>query len=88
MSNPTQNEIRAAQAESLLNNPAFKEALQIVRQAYIERMISTTHEDADGRDHMHKCILALQDLQATLTAFVTSGTIDKVTREKKAKFQG
>jgi len=77
---------RMANAASLLkNNPAFKEAMAVVRGAYTQEMINSAPDDAAKREHFHRCIHSLTDIESALTAFIQSGTLEKLTATKQEK---
>jgi hypothetical protein len=77
---------RLALAASLLqNNPAFKEAMSAVRGTYTQAMINSDPNDAARREHFHRCIHSLTDIESALTAFIQSGTLEKLTATKQQK---
>lgn len=76
---------RAELARQLLSNPVFSEAFNMLKIAYIDRMISTKPEDVATRDHFHKSILALSDVKSALTACVEKGKIEKVKAARAEK---
>lgn len=79
---------RMALAASLLqNNPAFKGAINAVRGAYTQEMINSAPDDAAKREHFHRCIHSLTDIESALTAFIQSGTLEKLTATKQKKAQ-
>lgn len=80
-------ERRAMHSEHLLGNPSFKAALQAVRGAYTEEMINSNPDDAAKREHLHRCIHAIADVESALTAFIQSGKIEKtmLIKQEKAK---
>lgn len=78
----------AHQATLLTENRAFKEAMSAVRGTYTKAMIETEPDDAKTRDHFHRCIHALNDVESALTAFINTGKIDlamKVKQERAKK---
>jgi hypothetical protein len=78
----------AMSANGLINNPAYKAAISAVKAYYTEQMIDTKPEESATREHLHKCIHALADIHAALTAFVERGKLEKsmaIKREKAKK---
>lgn len=77
----------AMNASSLLNNPSFKAAVDAVRGAYTQEMINSAPDDASKREHFHRCIHAITDIETALTAFIQSGKIEKsmLMKQEKAK---
>lgn len=77
----------ALNASHLLNNPSFKAAVDAVRGAYTQEMINSSPDDADKREHFHRCIHAMTDIETALTAFIQSGNIEKsmLLKQEKAK---
>lgn len=82
----TPNIERRAMAASLLqNNPAFREAVTAVRGAYTESMINSDPNDAARREHFHRCIHSLTDVESVLTAFIQSGNLEQLMLKKQEK---
>lgn len=84
---PPNVEMLAMNASNLLGNQAFKEAMKVVRTAYTEEMVNSRPEDTSKREHLHKCIHALSDLETALTAFIQSGKLEMsmALKQQKAK---
>lgn len=79
---------RLASSSSMLkSNPAFKAALEAVRGTYTQAMINSDPNDAGKREHFHRCIHSLTDIESALTAFIQSGTLEQltITKQEKAK---
>lgn len=77
---------RLAMAASLLqNNAAFREAVNAVRGAYTQAMIGSDPNDAATREHFHRCIHSLTDIETALTAFIQSGKLEQLTLKKQEK---
>ncbi len=72
-------------ASLLQNNMAFKEAMTAVRGAYTQAMINTSPTETAQREHFHRCIHSLTDIESALTAFIQSGTLEKLTATKQEK---
>lgn len=72
-------------ASQILNNAAFKAAMAGVKDYYTEAMINTKPNEADVREHLHKCIHALEDMRAALTAFLERGKLEKTMAIKREK---
>jgi len=79
------NQQLAMRAEQLTGNPAFKAAMEAVRGCYTEAMINTKPDESAQREHLHRCIHALTDVQTALTAFIETGKIEKRMAVKKEK---
>lgn len=77
----------AMNAGHLLNNPSFKEAVEAVRGAYTQEMVNSNPDDVSKREHFHRCIHAITDIETALTAFIQSGKIEKsmLLKQEKAK---
>ena len=77
----------AGAATMLQTNIAFKEAMTAVRGAYTQAMINSSPDDAAKREHFHRCIHSLTDIESALTAFIQSGTLEQltITKQEKAK---
>jgi hypothetical protein len=73
------------QAQQVVGNPAYIAAVAAVRGFYTESMINTKPDEAAQREHLHRCIHALSDVQTALTAFIESGKIEKQMAVKKEK---
>lgn len=72
-------------ANQILTNPVFKEAIEIVRKAYIDALLGTASGDDDGRKKYYTAIHCLNDVEAALTGCVQNGRIDKMLEAKKEK---
>jgi hypothetical protein len=79
------NQQMGLQASQVIENPAFKEATKAVRSFYTEQMVNTKPEESEIRDHLHRCIHALTDVETALTAFIQSGKIEKQMAVKKER---
>lgn len=75
----------ASSSGMLQSNPAFKAAVEAVRGAYTQAMINSNPDEAGKREHFHRCIHSLTDIESALTAFVQSGTLEQLTITKQAK---
>lgn len=83
---PSPNIQKLASAATMLqSNPSFKEAMRVVRGAYTEAMINSEPSDAAKREHFHRCIHSLTDIDSALTAFIQSGTLEQITISKQEK---
>ena len=77
----------AGNAARLLSDPAFKAAMEAVKGTYVQSMINTAPDEHHQREHLHRCIHALSDIETALTAFVQTGTVEKsmAIKQQKAK---
>ena len=75
----------AFQAKVLTDNPMFDASFDAVKQAYIDRMISTDPRDKGQRDYYHICVNALEDVKNVLTLHLQNGKILEKDLQKKAK---
>ncbi len=83
--NKPDEQARGARAQSLLDNPVFKEAMAAVKGTYTKAMIETDPDNSKDRDHFHRCIRAMDDVEAALTIFVRDGKIDSAMKVKQER---
>jgi hypothetical protein len=73
---------RMDQAQAIISNPVFTEAVSVLEKAYIGRMIDTAPTEVEERNKWHSCILSLNDVKTALTAFIQDGKI-QIDNERK-----
>ena len=71
--------LKSDQAEQLLNNPAYRNAVEAVKNAQIERFLSSSQDDTKTREEAHSIILALSALEYELVSMIS----DQVISERK-----
>lgn len=77
----------ALHADQVTKNPAFLEAFEAIKTNYTEQMVETRPDESAKRDHLHKCIHALEDVRTALTIFISTGKMEQIMalKRKKAK---
>jgi len=80
----------AQHARALLNNPAYKLAIQTLKDEYTKQMLLTEYSDFEKRDALFLAINILKDVEAALTIFITSAKItelnhNRLTRNRSIK---
>ena len=48
--------LKSDQAQQLLNNPAYRNALEAVKNAQIERFLSSSQDESNTREEPHSII--------------------------------
>ena len=76
---------RGDQASQILNNPAFREAMSVVKATYIDAMLATELHETEKRTAFHIAIRSLTDIETALTIFLETGKLDKLQTVKKEK---
>ncbi len=78
---------RARQAKLILDNQMFQSAFKDLKSIYIDAMVSSEMKDIEKREHLYRCVHALEDIKNYLTAMIEEGTLDllMVEKQKKAK---
>ena len=71
--------IKSDQAQQLLNNPAYVNAVEAVRNSQIQRFLSSSQDDTKTREEAHSIILALSALEYELVSAIS----DQVINERK-----
>lgn len=64
---------RGAQAERLLSDPLYVEAVTIVRQAIIERWSASPIADLTGQHELRLMLKALDDVEGNIKRVVVTG---------------
>ena len=71
--------LKSDQAQQLLNNPAYVNAVEAVRNSQIQRFLSSSQDDTKTREEAHSIILALSALEYELVSAIS----DQVINERK-----
>lgn len=75
----------AMHSDQVVKNPAFIAAFDAIKENYTEQWRATKPEESEKREHLHKCIHALEDVRTALTIFVSTGKMEKMMELKRAK---
>ena len=84
---PSQEEmIKAQEAENILNNASFKEAIANLKEEYVNHWLRSRNiDDVDMREDLHKAILLLPEIERHLRIIAEKGKITKSQLEKLRK---
>tara|TARA_R100001460_G_scaffold27069_1_gene54713 strand:- start:282 stop:542 length:261 start_codon:yes stop_codon:yes gene_type:complete len=75
---PSQEEIlHSNEAELILNSETFKDAIQILKDEYINLWLSSKEDDIHKRENLHKAIKLLPEVEKHLRIIVERGKITK-----------
>ena len=75
---PSQEEIlNSNEAELILNSETFKDAIQILKDEYINLWLSSKEDDINKRENLHKAIKLLPEVERHLRIIVEKGKITK-----------
>jgi hypothetical protein len=75
---------KGKRAEDLLNNPMFQEVKKGLREQWKEALVATT-PGSDEAKHLHYMIIAIDQIDAELTAYINDGRIKGYALEEKAR---
>ena len=73
--------LKSDQAQQLLNNPAYVNAVEAVKNSQIQRFLSSSQDDTKTREEAHSIILALSALEYELVSVIS----DQVINERKTE---
>ena len=73
--------LKSDQAQQLLNNPAYANAVEAVKNSQIQRFLSSSQDDTKTREEAHSIILALSALEYELVSVIS----DQVINERKTE---
>lgn len=65
----------ASRAKEVLENEAFQQAFDDIRQEYTQAWMNSPARDAEGREKLYLMIKLTDKLQATLTASLNDGKL-------------
>ena len=71
--------LKSDQAQQLLNNPAYVNAVEAVKNSQIQRFLSSSQDDTKTIEEAHSIILALSALEYELVSAIS----DQVINERK-----
>lgn len=75
---PTQEEIlKSNEAELILNSETFKDAIQNLKDEYINLWLLSKESDIEKRESLHKAIKLLPEVEKHLRILVEKGKITK-----------
>lgn len=69
------------QAERLLSNDAFSEAMQRLKKNYIDKMINTPPEDVDARERAYIAVHVVQRLEDELKEMLNQARAARTMQE-------
>jgi hypothetical protein len=70
--------VESAQAEQILDSDIFQKALKNLKNDYVARWLSsTTEEEKDLRESLHKAILLIPEIEKHLRIIVEKGKLTK-----------
>jgi hypothetical protein len=75
------------QAEILLDNPIYQEAMSLVRDGIVERWEACPIRDIDGQHELKLMLKLLGDLQSNIKNFVDSGKLARIEIEEDKKIK-
>ena len=75
---PTQEEIlHSNEAELILNSVTFKDAIEELKNEYINLWLTSKEDDIHKRENLHKAIKLLPEVEKHLRIIVERGKITK-----------
>jgi len=77
--------LKSDQAEELINHPAFRNAIEAVKNAQVERFLSSSQNDTKTREEAHSLILALSALEYELVSVISDQVINERKTETKKR---
>ena len=83
---PEQQIYDAARAKEVLENPAFEQAFDTIRQEYTQAWQNSPARDAEGRESLYLMIRLTNKLQATLTGMLENGKMASINLEQEAAY--
>ena len=69
--------LRSNEAELILNSDTFKNAIEILREEYINLWTHTQADEKDIREQLHKSVKLLPEIERHLRIIVETGEITK-----------
>lgn len=83
---PSQEEIlNSNEAELILNSETFKDAIQILKDEYINLWLSSKEDDINKRENLHKAIKLSPEVERHLRIIVEKGKITKAQLQRLHK---
>ena len=75
---PSQEEIlKSNEAELILNSETFKEAVELLKDEYVNHWLLSDGEDVQTRENLHKAIKLLPEVERHLRIIIEKGKITK-----------
>tara|TARA_B100001093_G_scaffold67721_2_gene57775 strand:- start:1930 stop:2208 length:279 start_codon:yes stop_codon:yes gene_type:complete len=72
---------RAAEAQAILSNTLFKEALETLRSSYTDAWLNSPARDEEGREKIYQFMQALKSVEDHLVSVVQTGELAKTQLE-------
>lgn len=69
----------AAEAQAVLDNPAYQKAIRIVEEAYTKQILDSDYEEAGKRERAYHLIHAIRDLERVLNGVILNGQLSRNT---------
>lgn len=76
---------QAAQANEVLENPAYQRAFDDIRKEYTEAWMNSPARDAEGREKLYLMLQLTNKLQATLQGMLADGKQAQIQKEYEAE---
>lgn len=74
----TADQQRASAAKQLLDNPMLKEAFNAVDERFIRMFVNSPLRDAEGRELIHKLLVASKEYKHQLIVHINTGKLADV----------
>lgn len=68
---------KGTQAKTVLDDEIFKEALQSVREGYLDEWENTKIKDSEVREKAYMAVRLLKEIEGRLQAFVSSALFEQ-----------
>ncbi|MFL9934233.1 hypothetical protein P0D88_34800 [Paraburkholderia sp. RL18-103-BIB-C] len=75
---------RGRQAAAILENPAFREAVEALEKTYTDDWRNTPAPDAQGRERLYVALQVSRDFSAQLVSMIATG---KISAQQLAKLR-
>lgn len=72
---------RAAEAQAILNNAIFQEAVTTIKAAYTDAWLNSPARDTEGREKIYQFMQALTAVEEHLVSVVQTGEMAKAQLE-------
>lgn len=77
--------LKADQANELLNHPAYRNAIEAIKNAQIQKFLSSSQDDEKTRNEAHSLILALSAFEYELISMISDQQINERKTETKRR---
>lgn len=82
---PTQEDIlKSNEAELILKSDTFKEAIEHLKEEYINLWLNTKSENSVERENLHKAVKLLPEVEKHLRIIIEKG---KITKSQLGRFK-